>query len=126
MIIEGGKRIIFQHPTIDYKCSFELESDLVIVQEEHIVARIPKCKNIRWSYRGVDNWDFELNAPNDMHQLLTSTPKLTKFFLNCCEKVPLNINCEMLMKHSFIEGEVSLAEYLGGVDILRISIKANL
>ena len=126
LIIEGGKRIIFQHPTIDYKCSFELDSDLVIVQEEHIVARIPKCKNIRWSYRGVDNWDFELNAPNDMHQLLTSTPKLTKFFLNCCEKVPLNINCEMLMKHSFIEGEVSLAEYLGGVDILRISIKANL
>lgn len=126
LIIEGGKRIIFQHPTIDYKCSFELDSDLVIVQEEHIVARIPKCKNIRWSYRGVDNWDFEQNAPNDMHQLLTSTPKLTKFFLNCCEKVPLNINCEMLMKHSFIEGEVSLAEYLGGVDILRISIKANL
>lgn len=126
LIIEGGKRIIFQHPTIDYKCSFELDSDLVIVQEEHIVARIPKCKNIRWSYRGVDNWDFELNAPNDMHQLLTSTPKLTKFFLNCCEKVPLNINCEMLMKHSFIEGEVSLADYLGGVDILRISIKANL
>ena len=126
LIVEGGKRIIFQHPTIDYKCSFELDSDLAIVQEEHIVAKIPKCKNIRWSYRGVDNWDFELNAPNDMHQLLTSTPKLTKFFLNCCEKVPLNINCEMLMKHSFIEGEVSLADYLGGVDILRISIKANL
>lgn len=126
LIVEGGKRIIFQHPTIDYKCSFELDSDLAILQEEHIVAKIPKCKNIRWSYRGVDNWDFKLNAPNDMHALLTSTPKLTTFLLKCCEIVPLNINYEMLMKHSFIEGEVSLADYLGGVDILRISIKANL
>ena len=28
--------------------------------------------------------------------------------------------------YQFIEGEVFLADYLGGVDILRISIKANL
>ena len=65
-------------------------------------------------------------VPKNIETMTAILPTLTKFFLNCCEKVPLNINCEMLMKHSFIEGEVSLAEYLGGVDILRISIKANL
>ena len=68
LVIEGGKRIVFQHPTIDYKCSFELDSDLEIVQDEHIVARIPKCKNIKWSYNGVENWDFVSNQQNNNQQ----------------------------------------------------------
>ena len=123
LIIEGGKRITFQHPTIDYKCSFELDSDLEIVQDEHIVARIPKCKNIRWSYNGVDNWDFETNQQNNDNILLTSTPKMTKFFSNCCEKLPLGISHEMLMLHCKIEGETALIDYLGGIDLLTIAVK---
>lgn len=123
LVIEGGKRIVFQHPTIDYKCSFELDSDLEIVQDEHIVARIPKCKNIRWSYNGVDNWDFETNQQNNDHILLTSTPKMTKFFSNCCEKLPLGISHEMLMLHCKIEGETALIDYLGGIDLLKIAVK---
>ena len=123
LVIEGGKRIVFQHPTIDYKCSFELDSDLEIVQDAHLVARIPNCKNIRWSYNGVDNWDFETNQQNNDHILLTSTPKMTKFFSNCCEKLPLGISHEMIMLHCKIEGETALIDYLGGIDLLKIAVK---
>lgn len=123
LVVEGGKRIVFQHPTIDYKCSFELDSDLEIVQDEHIVARIPKCKNIRWSYNGVENWDFETNQQDSNHPLLTSSPKITNFFKNCCEKLPLGITEEMLMKHCKISG-VSINDYLGGARISALIIEA--
>ena len=123
LVIEGGKRIVFQHPTIEYKCSFELDSDLEIVQDEHIVARIPKCKNIRWSYNGVDNWDFETNQQDSNHPLLTSSPKITNFFKNCCDKLPLGITEEMLMKHCKISG-VSINDYLGGARISALIIEA--
>lgn len=121
LVIEGGKRIVFQHPTIDYKCSFELDSDLEIVQDEHIVTRIPKCKNIKWSYNGVDNWDFETNQQDSNHPLLTSSPKITNFFKNCCDKLPLGITEEMLMKHCEISG-VSINDYLGGARIFSLII----
>ena len=119
LVIEGGKRIVFQHPTIDYKCSFELDSDLEIVQDEHIVARIPKCKNIRWSYNGVDNWDFEINQQNNNHRLLTASPKITDFF----QRFPLGITHDMLMKYSKIEGGTTLIDYLGGIDLLKVAVK---
>lgn len=118
LVIEGGKRIVFQHPTIDYKCSFELDSDLEIVQDEHLVARIPKCKNIRWSYNGVDNWDFEINQQNSNHRLLTASPKITDFF----QRFPLGITHDMLMKYSKIEGRTTLIDYFGGIDLLKISV----
>lgn len=123
LVIEGGKQIIFEHPYVDYKCSFELDSDLEIIQNEHIVVRIPKCKNIKWAYNGVDNWDFESNMQNDNHPLLNSTPKITKFFESCCEKLPLGITHEMLIKYCKIEGLHSLLDYLGGMDLIKLSIK---
>ena len=118
LVFEGGNRIVFQHPTIDYKCSFELDSDLEIVQDEHLVARIPKCKNIRWSYNGVDNWDFEINQQNNNHRLLTASPKITDFF----QRFPLGITHDMLMKYSKIEGRTTLIDYFGGIDLLKISV----
>ena len=118
LVVEGGKRIVFQHPTIDYKCSFELDSDLEIVQDEHLVARIPKCKNIRWSYNGVENWDFESNQQNNNHRLLTASPKITDFF----QRFPLGITHDMLMKYSKIEGRTTLIDYFGGIDLLKISV----
>lgn len=118
LVIEGGKRIVFQHPTIDYKCSFELDSDLEIVQDEHLVARIPKCKNIRWSYNGVENWDFESNQQNNNHRLLTASPKITDFF----QRFPLGTTHDMLMKYSKIEGRTTLIDYFGGIDLLKISV----
>ncbi len=122
LIIAGGKRIIFQHPSLEYQCSFELESDLEIIQEDHIVAKIPRCKNIRWTYNNIDNWDFETNTQNDNHPLLTSTPKITTFFTRCCEKLPLNITHDMLMQHCRLEG-IPLIEYFGGIDLFKLSIK---
>lgn len=119
LVIEGGKRIVFQHPTIDYKCSFELDSDLEIVQDEHIVAKIPKCKNIKWSYNGVENWDFVSNQQNNDHKLLTSSPKITDFF----QRFPLGITYDMLIKYSKIEGGATLINYFGGVDLLKIAVK---
>ena len=119
LVIEGGKRIVFQHPTIDYKCSFELDSDLEIVQDEHIVARIPKCKNIKWSYNGVEIWDFETNQQDNNHKLLTSSPKITDFF----QRFPLGITHDMLIKYSKIEGGTTLMNYFGGIDMLKIALK---
>lgn len=124
LIVEDGKRIIFQHPSIDYQCSFELDSDLEIVQDEHIVAKMPKCKNIKWAYKGVENWDFETSMRNDNHPLLTSNPKITTFFKNCCEKLPLGITHDMLLRHCKIEEtNITLVDYLGDIDVFKLSVK---
>lgn len=125
LVIEGGKRVFFNHPNVNYKCSFVLDSDLEIIQGEHIVAKMPKCTNIKWSYNGINNWDFELKAQNNNHSLLTATPKLMNFFKNCCEKLPLNITHEMLMKYCTMEDGNSLNDYFGGIDLLKNSIKID-
>lgn len=88
-----------------------------------LLPKISKCKNIKWSYNGIDNWDFETNMQNDNHPLLTSTPKITKFFESCCEKLPLGITHDMLIKYSKIEASYSLLDYFGGIDLLKLSIK---
>ena len=121
LIIEGGKRIVFQHPTIDYKCSFELDSDLEIIQDEHIVAKIPKCKNIKWSYNGIENWDFKTDRQNNEHKLLKASPKITDFF----QRFPLGITQDMIIKYSKIEGGVILIDYMGGIDLLKLSVKID-
>ncbi len=123
LVIEKGKQIIFQHPDEEYKCSFLLDSDLEIIKDEHIVARIPKCANIKWSYKGIENWDFDTNSQNNAHPLLTASPRLTSFFKSCCEKLPLGINHKMLMKHCKVEGVIPLIDFLGGIDVLKISVK---
>lgn len=123
LVIEGGKQIIFQHPTIDYQCSFELDSDLEIIQDEHIVARIPKCKNIKWSYNNVENWDFETNSQNNAHVLLKASPNLMKFFESCCQKLPLGITHDMLMHNCKIDNKTPLIEFLGEIDLLKIAVK---
>lgn len=123
LIIEGGKRIEFNHPQKDYTCSFTLDSDLVVVANEHIVAKIPKCKNIKWSYNGVENWDFETDAQNNNHPLLKASPKLTKFFEGCCTIHPLDITHDMLMTHCKVDG-IPLIDYFKGLDVLTIAIKA--
>lgn len=123
LIIEGGKQITFHHPTINYKCSFELDSDLEIIQDEHIVARIPKCKNIKWSYNNIENWDFETNSQNNAHVLLKASPNLKKFFESCCQKLPLGITHDMLMHNCKIDNKTSLIEFFGKVDLLKIAVK---
>lgn len=123
LIIEGEKQIIFHHPTINYQCSFKLDSDLEIIQDEHIVAKIPKCKNIEWSYNNIENWDFETNSQNNNHVLLKATPYLTSFFESCCQKLPLGITHDMLMHNCKIEGRISLIEFFGKIDLLKIAVK---
>lgn len=125
LIIEKDKKIVFRHPSQNYICSFSLDSDLVLVEGEHIVAKIPKCKNICWEYNGVQNWDFVSNTPNNEHPLLKATPKLMTFFKNCCEKLPLGITYDMLMDNCKIEDQTPLIEYFGGIDILKLAIKID-
>ena len=122
LIIEGGKQIEFNHPQKDYTCSFTLDSDLVVDENEHIVAKIPKCKNIRWSYNGVENWDFETDVQNNNHPLLKASPKLTKFFESCCAIHSLGITNDMLMTYCKVDG-VPLVDYFKGLDVLAIAIK---
>lgn len=125
LIIEGGKQITFHHPSINYKCSFELDSDLEIIQDEHIVARIPKCKNIKWSYNNVENWDFETNSQNNAHVLLKASPNLKNFFEGCCQKLPLGITHDMLMHNCKIDNKTPIIEFFGKIDLLKIAVKAK-
>lgn len=125
LIIEKDKLIVFRHPTHNYLCSFCLDSDLVLVEGEHLVAKFPKCKNIHWEYNGVSNWDFAINAPNNEHPLLKATPKFISFFKSCCEKLPLGITYDMLMLNCKIEDRTPLIEYFGGIDILKLTIKID-
>lgn len=125
LIIEKDKLIVFRHPSHNYLCSFCLDSDLVLVEGEHLVTKFPKCKNIRWEYNGVPNWDFTINAPNKEHPLLKATPKFINFFKSCCEKLPLGITYDMLMHNCKIDDQTPLIEYFGGIDILKLDIKID-
>lgn len=95
---------------------------MVVDENEHIVAKIPKCKNIRWSYNGVENWDFETDVQNNNHPLLKASPKLTKFFESCCAIHSLGITNDMLMTYCKVDG-VPLVDYFKGLDVLAIAIK---
>lgn len=125
LIIEGGKQIKFSHPKENYVCSFILDSDLEIIEEEHIVAKIPKCKNIEWSYNNIENWDFETNSQNNNHVLLKATPYLTKFFESCCQKLPLGITHDMLMHNCKIDNKTPLIEFFGKIDLFKIAVKVK-
>ena len=122
LILEQGKTLVFQHPKENYTCSFVLDNDLVIIEGEHIVAKIPKCKNIKWEYNGVEYWNFELKKRDLENPLIVATPKLTNFIDNMINKVPLNITQKMFVENCKING-ISLLEFMGNIDLLRISVK---
>lgn len=122
LILEQGKTLVFQHPKENYNCSFILDDDLVIIEGDHIVAKIPKCKNIKWEYNGVEYWNFELQKQDLENPLIAATPKLTNFIDKMIKKVPLNITQKMFVKNCKING-VSLLEFMGNIDLLRISVK---
>lgn len=125
LVIEGGKQIVFHHPSKKYQCSFELDSDLEIIQDKHIVARIPKCKNIKWSYNNIENWDFETSSQNNAHKLLKASPNLMRFFESCCQKLPLGITHDMLMHNCKIDNKTPLIEFFGKIDLLKIAVKVK-
>ena len=122
LILEQGKTLVFQHPKENYNCSFILDDDLVIIEGDHIVAKIPKCKNIKWEYNGVEYWNFELQKQDLENPLIAATPKLTNFIDKMIKKVPLNITQKMFVENCKING-VSLLEFMGNIDLLRISVK---
>ena len=122
LILEQGKTLVFQHPKENYTCSFVLDNDLVIIEGEHIVAKIPKCKNIKWAYNGVEYWNFDLHRQDMDNHLIGSTPKLTKFVDNMINKVPLNITQKMFVENCKID-DISLFDFMGNIDLLKISIK---
>ena len=122
LVLERGKTLVFQHPKENYTCSFILDNDLVIIEGEHIVAKIPKCRNIKWEYNGVEYWNFDLNRQDMDNHLIGSTPKLTKFVDGMIKKLPLNITQKMFIENCKVDG-VSLIEFMGNIDLLRISIK---
>ena len=122
LILEQGKTLVFQHPKENYTCSFVLDNDLVIIEGEHIVAKIPKCKNIKWEYNGVEFWNFELQKQDLDNHLIAATPKLTNFIDKMINKVPLNITQKMFIENCKVDG-ISLLEFMGNIDLLRISIK---
>lgn len=125
LVIEGGKQITFNHPTVNYQCSFELDSDLEIIQDEHLVARIPKCINIKWSYNNINNWDFNTNSQNNDHVLLKASPNLMRFFESCCKTLPLGITHDMLMHNCKIDNQTPLIDFFGEIDLLKIAVKSN-
>lgn len=121
LVLPKNSVLKFQHPKNSYKFQVEIDSDLVITAKEHIVAKIPKCKNIKWEYNGVEYWNFETNAQDLTNKLIKSTPPITNFFKGCIA-LPLEITHDMLMKHCLIDN-IPLIEHFGDIDLLKISVK---
>ena len=122
LILEQGKTLVFQHPKENYNCSFVLDDDLVIIESDHIVAKIPKCKDIKWEYNGVEYWNFDLHRQDMDNHLIKATPQLTKFVDNMIKKLPLKITQKMFIENCKVDG-ISLLEFMGNIDLLRISVK---
>lgn len=84
-----------------------------------------RCKNIKWSYNNIENWDFEKNSQNNAHVLLKASPNLMKFFEGCCQKLPLGITHDMLMHNCKIDNRTPLIEFFGKIDLLKIAVKVK-
>ena len=58
-VLESGKVLEFNHPTVNHKCKLELEKDLVIVEENRLECLITKCENTSWEYNGAKYYDVD-------------------------------------------------------------------
>ena len=95
------------------------------VKKQKDIEQISKCKNTKWSYEGIENWDFETNSQNNTHVLLNASPNLIRFFESCCQKLPSGITPDMLMHNCKIDNKTPLIEFFSNLDLLKIAVKVK-
>ena len=122
LVIGRGAKIEFNYPPTNYKCSLELEQDLVIIEGDSLVSVMPRCKNITWEYNGIEFYDFDSGLQNLSHPLKTATPKLNKFVERLI-KLPLGITEEVFMKNCLVDG-TPLDDYLGGIKVSSLFLQS--
>lgn len=122
LVIGRGAKIEFNYPPTNYKCSLELEQDLVIIEGDRLVSVMPRCKNITWEYNGIVFYDFDSGSQNLSHPLKTATPKLNKFVERLIN-LPLGITEEIFMKNCLVEG-TPLDDYLGGIKVSSLILQS--
>lgn len=112
LIIPANKTIEFIHPSGNYQCTFELETDLVVEIGDHIVSALPKCQNLFWKYNDVEYYNFETGEEDRTNPLITAKPKLTNFILNMPEEI--KVSEDDFISNCSIEGN-RLDDYLCGI-----------
>jgi len=112
LIIPANKTIKFIHPSGNYYCSFELETDLVVEIGDHIVYVLPKCQNIFWKYNDIDYYNFETGIEDRANPLITARPKLANFILNMPKEI--KVSEDDFISNCSIEGN-RLDDYLCGI-----------
>lgn len=112
LIIPANKTIEFIHPSENYQCTFELETDLVVEIGDHIVSVLPKCQNIFWKYNDIEYYNFETRKEDRTNLLIYAKPKLTTFILNMPEEI--KVSEDDFISNCSIEGN-RLDDYLCGI-----------
>lgn len=120
MVIKSGSQIVFKHPAIDYRLQFTINSDFVISTNDGIVVKMPRCKDIKWTYKGTNFFDFGTMNQNLEHPLRKSTPKFHKLLKGTLDIESLHLTKEILLRHCMVDG-TPLSEYMGILDIFSIS-----
>lgn len=113
LVIEAGKVIKFDYA--NYCCEFKLEKDLVVIEGEHLISVMPKCIDIKWSYNGIEYYDFDTGAQNLSHPLITAKPKLNKF-VEGLAKLSIGITEDIFFNNCKI-GDCIFDEYMEDVKI---------
>lgn len=112
LLIPKGTIIEFNHPTKPYYCRFELKTDLILETGDHIVAVIPKCKDIYWEYNSVKYYNFETGKEDKNNPLIKATPRLIRFILNMPEEI--RVTEDDFISNCLIEGN-KLDDFLCGI-----------
>ena len=125
LVIEAGAIIEFDYTTANYnyKCNLELEKDLVIIDGNHLISVMPRCKNITWEYNGIRFYDFNIGAQNLTNGLITATPKLDKFIQRLTE-LPLGITEEIFLNNCLVNGS-PIDDYCPGIKISSLIVSST-
>lgn len=102
-----------------YTCGFYLDDDLIVVEGEHIISRMPKCYKIFWEYNGIEYYNFVTGVKDLTNPLIKSTPKLDSFI----SRLPLGIDEQTFLSNCRING-IPINDYLGGVKISSLIVQS--
>lgn len=122
LVVPNDYDFIFIHPTEPYQCSFKLNSKIEFNADDHLYGSMPNCQEIRWTFKGIEYYDFETGSQNTSHRLIGSTPKLSRFIAGLTNIESLQITIEMFLENCKTNG-ISLLSYFGSKEVYENSIK---
>lgn len=122
LVVPNDSDFSFIHPIEPYQCTFKLKSKIEFNADDHLYGQMPQCTEIKWSYNGVEFYDFDTGKQNMSHPLMTASPRLNKFISRLCEIDSLHVTTEMFLKNCKTNG-VPLISYFGSAEVYEKCIK---